>query len=383
MRSHLKWFSVYVTIVGVAAVYLAKHPEYNWDVIPYVGAVFTSEDNPPEVVHRETYRLVRSDVPESRFQEFVATSYRRGIFQNPQYLIQQLPFYKIRPGYVGVLRVLHAVGIDPVAATVGISIVCYVGICLILWFWIGRMVSGPAQVACAACLALSQPLLEAGGLTTPDALSSLFILLALFLFVEFDQIVVASLLLLGSLLIRTDNFITCVLFAALLFYRARHSAVWKRALALGYGCVAMLVVAVCHHAAANYGWSTTIYHSFIDALLDPAKATHPLSLRAFCKIVVGGAASIRYSSIGLCMLLFTCALFLRRPPVQDRDKLRMRVAQLMLASVLIHVAIFPVFRDRFFVAQYLIVCLVSACRLLCAPPPSATARSRSFENRDL
>jgi hypothetical protein len=365
VRSHLASFCAYSVVVGLAATYIAKHPEYNWDLIPYVGAVLESDGQSVQAVHRETYRLVRAAVPEARFNEFLSTPYNRGVFENPEYLAQQMPFYKIRPGYLVLVRLLHRFGVELVAATVALSVGCYIGISLILWFWIGRTLWGPAQLACAACLALSQPLLEAGGLTTPDALSSLLVLVAFFLLVEFDQVVGAGLLLLVSLLVRSDNLILCVLFAALLFHRSRSAAVWKRAVAPAYAGLALLVVVICHRAAANYGWRITIYHSFIAALLAPADATPELSLRTFAKILVGGAASVRYSSIGLCVLLWVCALFLNRSTAPgSRDLWRMRAAYVMVASVLIHVLVFPVFRDRFFVAQYLIVCVVSVGSLL-------------------
>lgn len=220
----------YLILVGVAAAYLKKNPEYNWDLIPYVGAVLAAEGQSPETVHRETYRLVRAALPESRFAEFIATPYRQGIFENPDYLIQQLPFYAIRPGYLGALRLLHGLGINLVTATVMISIACYLGMCAILWRWLGRWLSDPARLACAACLALTQPLLEVAGLTTPDALSSLLVLLAFYLFAERDRVVAAALLLLLSLVVRTDNVIVCVLFAGLVLWRWRSSPGWKRAL---------------------------------------------------------------------------------------------------------------------------------------------------------
>src|SRR5437588_9047758 len=68
----------------------------------------------------------------------------------------------------------------------------YLGICVLLWKWLSRLLSGPLLFVAATCIALTQPLVEVASLSSPDALSTAVLLFAIYLLVERDQIGRAS-----------------------------------------------------------------------------------------------------------------------------------------------------------------------------------------------
>lgn len=353
-------FAAYAAIVLGAAAYIARHPEFNWDMIPYTAAVLSMRTQDPAVIHAETYRLVRQEVPPDRMSELLMTDYRKAVAESPRALMQQLPFYRIRPAYILSLAALARFGVSPARATVLVSIFAYIVLAVLVWAWLRAQRPTWLRVACATLIAVSQPLLHVAGLGNPDALSTAVVVLAFYLFVAQDHPHWALGLLLGSVLVRSDNVFLCVLFAAYLCWRERGAVrrLWPAvaaAAALGW-------VLVWHHAVGNYGWRLTMVHSFIGPLPLPAGGLPATSIVQLAKMWVGAIGSLRGSSLSLCLLVFLCAHVLRWRHLRD-SKAR-DAALVLLASLVVHVAVFPNLEDRFFVAHYVILALVSASWLL-------------------
>lgn len=376
-------FVAYVIVVALAAAYLAKHAEYNWDMIPYTAAVLALDEQDPAAIHAETYRLVRAEVPPDRLEAFNATEYRHAVAESPRALMQQLPFYRIRPAYLVTLRACSALGVSPARATVLVSAFAYVALCMLIWAWLRGCAPIRLRFACAALLAVSQPLLHVGGLTNPDALSTAVVVLAFYLFVIRGRAGWALLVLLAAVLVRSDNVFLCALFAAYLLWRERHAARVRRLFPAAVGAASVAWVVVWHHAVGNYGWWLTMYHSFIAPLATPADGMPPMSSTQLGKMWIGGLATLRHSPLSLCVLVFLCAWALRPRDPARRDA--RDAALVMLASIGVHFAVFPNLEDRFFVAHYVVIALVSAgwlldaarARLLRAVAEPAQARSGS------
>lgn len=354
-------FVAYLIIVVLAAAYIARHPEFNWDMIPYTAAVVSTDTSDPAAIHAKTYELVRQEVPPDRMNELVSTDYRHAVAESPRALMQQLPFYRIRPAYLLTLRAVAALGVNPARATIMVSVFAYVGLCLIIWAWLRPYGPPPLRFACATLIAVSQPLLHIAGLDNPDALSTAVVALGFYLFLAHGRASWAMGVLLGSVLIRSDNLFMCVLFAAYLGWRERGALrrwLWP-ATAAG---LAVTWVVLWHHAVGNYGWRLTMYHSFIAPLSLPENGMPPMSSVQLVKLWIGALGSLRYSSLSLCVVAFLCALAIRsrhRGTTDARD-----AAFVAIASLVVHAAIFPNLEDRFFVAHYVILALVSTSWLL-------------------
>ena len=371
----MRSFAAFALVVALAAAYAAKHPEYNWDMIPYTAAVVSFDTHDPAAIHAETYRLVRAEVPPARMAELVGDPYKRGVADSPTALMQQLPFYRIRPAYILALRGLTLLGINAARATVLLSVFGYVALCMLIWLWL-RETGAPEwlRLACALLLAVSQPLLHMAALDNSDAMSTVCVVFAFYLFVARHKPYAALGVFLASVLVRSDNMFLCVLFAGLLLWRQRQASARRWLLPAAAALAAFSWVVLWHHAVGNYGWRLTMYHSFIAPLTLPAEGVPAMSTAQLAKMWVGGLASLRYSSLSLALLLCACAWALRPREASRRDG---RDAVLvLLAALLVHVAIFPNLEDRFFVAHYVVIALVGAGWLL------AEAQARATQSAD-
>lgn len=368
-RAHSRlWLPAFMGVVLLVAAYFVHHPEYNWDMVPYTAAVLSMDSDDPVSIHRETYRLLRAEVPPSRMPDMLANEYTRTIAGSPRALMQQLPFYRIKPAYVRVLRVLFLLGVSPARATVLVSAAAYVCICLMAWAWLATVGSPGRRFVMASLVALSQPLLHLAGLTNPDALSTATVVLAFYLFLVRGRPGWAMLVLFVSVLVRSDNSFLCALFGVYLVWRWRRMAP-ARALVGAAGALAALTwVVVWHRVVGDYSWRLMMYHSFIQPVILPADGMPPMSTTQLAKLWVGGLASLRYSPVTLVLLLLAGGYAHRRTdPARRHER---EAAQVLLVSIAVHFLVFPNLEERFFVAHMVVFSLIGAAWLL-APAASA------------
>jgi hypothetical protein len=243
-----------------------------------------------------------------------------------------------------------------------VSVFAYVALCLVVWAWLTSCVSPWLRFTCAALLAISQPLLHIAALDNSDALSAAVVALGFYLLVIHERADWAMLVLLASVLVRSDNVFICVPFAAYLVWRERHASPRRWLLPAAAATASVAWVVFWHHAVGNYGWRLTMYHSFIAPLATPADGMPAMSWTQLAKMWIGALGSLRYSSLSLCVLTLLCVLALRpRDPAWRKAR---DAALVPLTSIGVHVLIFPNLEDRFFVAQYVVLALVSASWLL-------------------
>src|SRR5690606_33837800 len=72
-------------------------------------------------VHAATYETARASVPEAAFEELVSGAccreYREALHADPETFAEHLPWYQIRPVYVGLIHVLGKLGLGLAFAT--------------------------------------------------------------------------------------------------------------------------------------------------------------------------------------------------------------------------------------------------------------------------
>lgn len=355
-------FSItYAAIVVCVAVYSWTHPIWNWDLIGYAASVAAIDLKTPEAIHERTYTSLKAAIPD-RFDEFTRDDgYRRAILSNPSYLVQQIPFYAIRPGYVLSLYGLQRLGLTVPRASVLISIVAYLLICALVWRWTQLKLNGGALgFAMATLLAIGPPLSIVAGLTTPDALSGLFTLTAIYLLFERNRILPALGVLGASVFVRSDNLFLCILVSGFLFiHRLKNRRPVTLPIVFTGGC--LLAVVLIHRAVHNLGWKTVVYHTFVSLLPNPGEIAPPLSATGFLRLYISGLASVRYSYVVICALfVLSAAMAMRSMGRGLRLNGTAQAMVVVLLSVAVHFMIFPVFWDRYFVGQYLALLILCA-----------------------
>ena len=256
-------------------------PYYNWDMLGYIGVAERLGGATPVEAHRRAYDLAYRFVPPEQYAWLVeGGAYQQVVAADPTAFEQQLPFYRVKPAYPLLILALDRLGVDPVRGSVWISRIAYLGIGVIAFIWLASFLSPFAALATAWGVMSVQVALEAAQLSTPDALSTLVVLTALWLAFECQHFGRGLLLLLLSLLIRPDNLLWLLAVAAWRALRVRRDRI-----AAGAGALAgVAVYAALSVWSGNLGWRVLFHHSLVELLPYPEQFVPSLDLGGYAWI---------------------------------------------------------------------------------------------------
>jgi hypothetical protein len=344
-RIELSGYALIVLFVGASAF---QHPNYNWDLIGYTASILELDGKPPQAIHEATFEALRRALPVDRFRELTTSDgYRREVFEHPDSLVQQIPFYTNKPGYLLALSAMRFAGLSIPRAAVLTSIASYCLICALIWIWTARAIrSRLMSFGLATLLALSPPVALAAGLSTPDALSSALVLAGLYFVLERRLVAIGLATLFVSLFVRTDNLIICLLLCGFLAIAHRSAGTVVRLAAFGIACggVVMSINQLTH----NYGWQTLVYHTFIAPLSSPAEVKPILSRASYGRVLISGFSSLHYSyAVGVLLFFLSGAVALHAVGYRLVWSAAARGTALIALSITIHFLMFPVLWDRY------------------------------------
>jgi hypothetical protein len=321
-------------------------PHWNWDLVPYVACVLESQFTDPADLQAATFEEIRRIVPPSRFVALTSGDYFGDVFRDPEALRQQLPFYRIKPAYLELLRLLASAGLSPVTATLAVSIAASVSFAVLVFFWLRIYLAPRASGPFAVLLSLLIGLPIVARISSPDAISGCCLLVALYALCEHAALGVASLALVLSVAIRSDNVIIGIWFAALFFAvdrRGDRLHPWRHA-ATALGVVAVYAVNV--RAATAYPWTTFFVHSFGAPLARPAEWHGSLSL-PFYLAVLARNAHMFLDPQAAAMALLGVVTFVQLPVATDhRSRLRRSLPPTLLLLAVARYLLYPFVMGR-------------------------------------
>ncbi|HSD11261.1 MAG TPA: hypothetical protein VLF14_09765 [Candidatus Binatia bacterium] len=321
-------------------------PHWNWDLVPYVACVLEGRFPDPADLQAATFEEIRRIVPPSRFAALTTGDYFGDVFRDPEALRQQLPFYRIKPAYLELLRLLASAGLSPVTATLAVSIAASVSFAVLVFFWLRIHLAARASGPCAVLLSLLIGLPIVARISTPDAISGCCLLVALYALCERAALGVAALAIVLSVAIRSDNVIIGLWFAALFFALDRREDrlhPWRHA-ATALGVVAVYTVSV--RGAAAYPWTTFFVHSFGAPLSRPAEWHGSLSLR-FYLAVLARNAHMFLDPQAAAMALLGVVAFVQLPVETGlRSRLRRSLPPTLLLLAVVRYLLYPFVMGR-------------------------------------
>lgn len=350
-RRAIEWSVVAITaaVLGVVGV---TRPLYNWDMIGYVAAAYTSAGLSGRALSEQVYRDVEAEVGPTLFATLVQGEYRETVWRDPEALRQQLPIVRIRVAYVALIGLLHGAGATYPQATYIISAVSVAAAVIVLGLLCRALGLSPLFVP---LVALSCGYVRLARLSTPDALACLGALLAMWLWLTRRRaawVVAAALP-----LVRSDFVLLPVLMAASEWRTGR----WR--VALTSALVATGLYAAVNAAAGGYGWRMLIHLTFIvGAFPYPERLPLTSSGDAYLQVYLRGARSVIQHPHGL---IYGSALVAwwrtrRRTPMPEAQAAALGVMTAFVAS---HWLLFPVYGERFFSAAASVVLLVLVAHL--------------------
>lgn len=263
----------FALILTLASLRAYKYPEYSTDGFSYMANAVAMSGASVRVIHDTVYQEAKRGIPEPIFNHLTGNDPAEPLSESrsfreraidPYRFAEFLPCFAIRPLFNLLIYVLHfKLGIGLLRSIVILPVVSYWLMGWMAWVWMERYVAGAwALLLCASLLLLSPPVWELGRSTTPDALSSLIVLLALFLLLEKRALLPGMILLLASIYVRTDNALLVFIVLAFLYAAGFGVKLFE------VGILAALAVAsvvIINHFAGDYGAKVLYYRSFVEA----------------------------------------------------------------------------------------------------------------------
>jgi hypothetical protein len=349
----------YLCLFALLSVWAVLQPQYTWDLLGYIGCSVDSSD--PRVIHRVAFDSIRGISSNKEIQ--VDTPYRADVAANPYHFAEQLPFYSIKPIYVGLVKGLHRLGVPFAKAAVTVSAASNFLLALLLWRWLGAYLSGLPLGAACSLIMLSPNVLALSRWATPDCLATLVAGVALYLILERKSYFWGSAFLLFDVWVRTDTLVLAgIVFAVLLVLRKLDVAQFAALSLLALGSYFAI-----NHFAGNYGWSALFWNSFLGGLTAPGEVVIPFPWSAYVHQFVRGAFLWLISgSFALYALLGGLAVWLNRSSMYSY-----MIAAVLAARTLSYV-LYPNGDQRYTAVLFvlILVALVIAVRLNSVKPPT-------------
>lgn len=346
----------YFFCIVLAAIYCFKRPLYNWDMLPYTDLTLRMDHYNEQEAYNLTYKLARENIPLKNYHQLTDSSndYRRTMSKIPDAFNEQLPFYVVKPLYIGLTYLFYKSGVSLPRATLVPSIISYLLIGLLLFHWLGIYLRLPVSFAIALLIMISSPLIEVAKLSTPDCLSS-FLLLGSFYFVlEKPSLLFALVFMILSVFARLDNIITCFLILSVISLSAK----WYRKISFKNLSLIIILFGLCYFLigliAYQYHWSIFFYNDFVDHLHPIYGSKQHFSLRSYSRLMYEHAMSAINHSFLAIFMAFLFLNFNERVSFKELsfDKL---FGLLIPVILIIRFILYPDISDRFYIAFYLII----------------------------
>jgi hypothetical protein len=309
--------------------FLGRRPYYNWDMFPYMAVIMERPGVPFDSIHHDVYRAAANYLPP---QDYQAISARQPEFAKDPLAFQAiLKYFTIKPGYTALAELFYRLGIHPVLATVMPSLLGYLALSIVLFFW-SQSVSHPSSGGLLTMLAaLSPPMIDLARYSSPDIMCAA-ISVGGFALVLTSRVTAGLALLYLAVWIRPD--------ALVLLVPITISLALNRLVPLG-SAAALVIVGVASTWLILGG--TGIIREYV--FVDPSVSRWDSYL-----------AGLRSVSLFLILFLAIAAglVLLRRYILPSRSSLIWACLASLIARYLLH----PVFEDRFNLPVYFLILMI-------------------------
>src|SRR5208282_293326 len=339
----------FLLVLTLAAFRAYQYPDYCSDEFQYMAnAVAMHGAHAPEI-HETVYREVLAQVPENILNHLlgkdpVESPQSRSYIErasNPYSFAQFLPCFAVRPIFNEFVYVLHYwFGVGLLRATVLIPVLSYWFMGCIALLWISAYAPAIWAAVCCALLMLTPPVWDLARWPTPDALSSLALLLALYFILEKKWLTPGLTILLASVYVRTDNVLMAVLVLAYLSIVTKTIDKTKAAV---LAAVAIGSVPLINHFGGDYGPRMLYYRVFLGVPMAPGvMVAPPFGWRDYMVALHAGIVGVVHEEY-IPFALMGVVGFLRRPTPAIAG-----LTMLAAAYAAGHFLLYPLPEDRFF-----------------------------------
>jgi hypothetical protein len=342
-----------------AAIYIYKHPAYNFDMLGYMALVVKMDKAyNMEEIHTITYSSAREIVPPEEYKKLTeALPYRKKFETDASEFEKVLPNYIVKPLYIWLCWLFYKGGFSLPMATVMPSIISYLFIGLLLFYWIRKYLHTLGAFAGAILIMYSLFTTAVARLSTPDCLSALFFFLSAYFILEKRNLALMSLFFLLSIFTRVDNIITCFFIISFLTFSGK----WKWINKLQYFMmIAVLVIAYFSIVlpARQFGWSIFYYSEYAKHIDYSRNFDQPISVLAYFSLIYSKLVTA-FISAHFTFFVFLGLLVLSKRSFSFRALSFDQSFLLVLAFIgFFRFLLLPDLSDRFYLGFYLVIIIL-------------------------
>ncbi len=333
-----------------------KQPHYNWDMIMYIAIAKSYEEPDMKKLHSFTYSEVKKAVSDQVFTSLTQGYYRHDIYTDLTAFKEQLHFYRVRPLYSALIYLFYKCGMGIAFAThfiSGLSIALgIILLYLILYPIVPSILSLPILALCYFF-----PFSGVAGLSTPDGLAFLVILLSVFFYFKNRTL---DLLIFAPIMIFARS--ELILFVVPLLMSILITKPSLRRITFLSISVCILSYIALAYLTKYPGWATILHHTFVQSLTHPISKPPSLEIQHYINILLYGFKDIPnnksfffyliISAYSMAMIYYISRIKSIRDALYYPGALLAIVCSLYVASRFI---LFPLTWDRFFLGPYMIM----------------------------
>jgi len=332
-------------LLFLGIIYAGLRPNYNWDMIAYMGCVVKNDNADSEALHKKTYEILRQEIGDGRADLLSSgNNYRSTMESDHNAFSENLPFYTIRVVYLAIVSFFFKLGIPLSFATVLPSLISVFLLILLIYRVLNKEFDNIFVASVISIIILFLPqTISLARLSTPDALSTLLLLLITVMYLYNSNWILIFLVMAISIMTRTDNIIWCGL---LLFFETFFPSDMKNKwLVISFGVCLILIYFALNVTHENGGWEILFYHSFIQIQNFPLSLTPALTFKDY--VITMFMQTPDY--LPWFLLLILAYYFLRS--INVKELLLLRGGKIIFACILSFLTkyvLFPSFDSRFY-----------------------------------
>ncbi len=285
-RRFVNWFSgvFFALFIALLAAAPFVHPEYNWDMAPYLAVAMEDEIPDPAQLHEKVWGIMKAGASEDQFRQLTtANAYNIAEYANPDFFYSQLVFYRVKIAYTTLIRTFGP-SIGYVATIQWINTLSVLAIGVVMMLWMRR------EKVLQSALILVPVMLLGGFLTMaqlamPDLLGTAVLMVGAYLLrIGKDWWAVPLLFL--AFLVRTDMilFLFALVLASVLF----GGRVLPALVAFG---LAVLCYGPITANSGHPGWWTHYYFTNVEIQNDMRGFHAVFSVKDYLRGLVRGVTS--------------------------------------------------------------------------------------------
>jgi hypothetical protein len=327
-------------------------------MLGYMACAVSIDEPDIDSIHAITYEAAKAELPSRDYHQLIdpANPYREKNLTDADYFNQQLPLYRIKPLYIFIIYLFYKMGISLTTATLLPSLLGFIGIGLILFFWMSGFMKGGWAFNFSTLMMLSPPLWTGVLSATPDILCGCFTLLAFYFIIEKKNMLTGFIFLIAGLLMRIDLVLLSVMTALLLYFSAAGGKRIRLGLFIAWLSVSIVIFSLIAFLPGRFNEGTIKYFMVIPS--DFAEEHSRDSLSQYFILLVKGLFDTRYSMISFILLLATVTGIIRLRLTSIQRDFDLQVILLLVANIFLRYLLHPVIDDRFLIAHYLIITLI-------------------------